>query len=160
MANTTVYPYGVGGSLPTSIGIINDLTTGGADKALSAAAGKSLSDQIGNVPSNKTLQGQINELDNITSQRVVLYTSAWGGSTVSYKTPQDGKIRRFTAMDPSGNLCIAIILMRSDTIRITNLTSNIVTQSYSSGVLTLTLPSNAYWECCLECLNSTHTVNI
>lgn len=42
MANTTVYPYGTEGSLPASIGIINDLTTGGADKALSAQMGKKL----------------------------------------------------------------------------------------------------------------------
>lgn len=40
MANQTVYPYGTGGTLPASIGIINDLTTGGADKALSAEQGK------------------------------------------------------------------------------------------------------------------------
>ena len=42
MANQTVYPYGTGGSLPSSIGIINDLHTGGADKALSAEMGKYL----------------------------------------------------------------------------------------------------------------------
>ena len=42
MANKTVYPYGTGGSLPSSIGIINDLKTGGADKALSAEQGKVL----------------------------------------------------------------------------------------------------------------------
>jgi len=40
MANSTVYPYGTGGSLPANIGIINDMTTGGADKALSAEQGK------------------------------------------------------------------------------------------------------------------------
>ena len=42
MANQTIYPYGTGGQLPSSIGIINDLTTGGADKALSAEMGKHL----------------------------------------------------------------------------------------------------------------------
>lgn len=42
MANQTIYPYGTGGQLPSSIGIINDLTTGGADKALSAEMGKQL----------------------------------------------------------------------------------------------------------------------
>ena len=42
MANKTVYPYGTGGSLPSNIGIINDLTTGGANKALSAEQGKIL----------------------------------------------------------------------------------------------------------------------
>jgi len=40
MVNKTVYPYGTGGNLPASIGIINDLVTGGADKALSAEQGK------------------------------------------------------------------------------------------------------------------------
>ena len=40
MANTTVYPYGTGGNLPASIGVINDRTTGGADKAWSAEQGK------------------------------------------------------------------------------------------------------------------------
>jgi len=40
MSNNTIYPYGTGGTLPSSIGIINDLKTGGADKALSAEQGK------------------------------------------------------------------------------------------------------------------------
>lgn len=44
MANTTVYPYGTGGSLPSSIGLVNDLETGGVDKALTAAQGKFLGD--------------------------------------------------------------------------------------------------------------------
>ena len=45
MANTTIYPFGTGGQLPSSIGIINDLTTGGADKALSAEMGKQLNNK-------------------------------------------------------------------------------------------------------------------
>lgn len=39
MANKTIYPYGTEGTLPSSVGIINDLKTGGADKALSAEQG-------------------------------------------------------------------------------------------------------------------------
>lgn len=46
MANKTVYPYGTGGSLPSSIGIINDLRTGGADKALAAEQGKVLNEKL------------------------------------------------------------------------------------------------------------------
>lgn len=42
MANKTVYPFGTGGQLPSSIGIVNDCTTGGADKALSAEMGVEL----------------------------------------------------------------------------------------------------------------------
>lgn len=46
MANKTVYPFGTGGQLPSSIGIINDITTGGANKALSAEMGKILGDVV------------------------------------------------------------------------------------------------------------------
>lgn len=46
MANQTVYPYGTGGELPSSIGIINDLTTGGVNKALSAEMGKTLNTNL------------------------------------------------------------------------------------------------------------------
>lgn len=45
MADTTIYPYGTNGQLPSSIGVINDLTTGGADKALSAEMGKELNEK-------------------------------------------------------------------------------------------------------------------
>lgn len=45
MANTTVYPFGEG-QMPSGIGIINDLTTGGANMALSAEQGKVLKEMI------------------------------------------------------------------------------------------------------------------
>lgn len=47
MANSTVYPYGTGGSLPSSIGLVNDLKTGGADKALAASQGPEIVNLIG-----------------------------------------------------------------------------------------------------------------
>lgn len=40
MANKTVYPYGTEGRLPSSIGLIDDLDTGGVDNALTAQQGK------------------------------------------------------------------------------------------------------------------------
>lgn len=46
MANKTVYPYGTDGQLPSSIGIINDLETGGSDKALAAEQGKVLGEYV------------------------------------------------------------------------------------------------------------------
>ena len=46
MANNTIYPYGQNGELPSSIGLVNDLTTGGADKALTAEQGKVLGQYI------------------------------------------------------------------------------------------------------------------
>lgn len=46
MANKTVYPFGTEGRLPSGIGIVDDLTTGGADKALSAEQGKVIGGKI------------------------------------------------------------------------------------------------------------------
>lgn len=46
MANKTIYPYGVGGQTPSGIDIVDDLTTGGRDKALSAEQGKELAQYV------------------------------------------------------------------------------------------------------------------
>ena len=55
MANTTVYPFGPDGQLPGNIGIVNDLVTGGADKALSAEMGKQLGEEMNTVEIVKEL---------------------------------------------------------------------------------------------------------
>lgn len=46
MANKTLYPFGVGGQTPSGIEIIDDLTTGGSNKALSAEQGKELAKYV------------------------------------------------------------------------------------------------------------------
>lgn len=46
MANNTIYPYGTEGQLPSGIGLVNDCVTGGADKALTAEAGKRFYDEV------------------------------------------------------------------------------------------------------------------
>ena len=56
MANTTVYPFGQDGTLPSNIGIVDDLTTGGSDKALSARQGKVLKGEVDDL---KTKVGSI-----------------------------------------------------------------------------------------------------
>lgn len=48
MANTTVYPFGTEGQLPGGVAIVDDLSTGGADKALSAEQGVVLKDLADN----------------------------------------------------------------------------------------------------------------
>lgn len=58
MANQTVYPYGTGGSLPSNIGIVNDFVTGGADKALSAEAGKDFYEEVFGTPEQIDLSGE------------------------------------------------------------------------------------------------------
>jgi len=61
MANITVYPFGTEGTLPGSVGIINDMVTGGADKALSAEVGKQLGDIIGEY---KILESSFSEFEH------------------------------------------------------------------------------------------------
>lgn len=46
MSSQTIYPYGQNGELPSSIGLVNDLVTGGADKALTAEQGKQIGDVL------------------------------------------------------------------------------------------------------------------
>lgn len=55
MAKSTVYPYGTDGQLPSSIGLVNDLTTGGVNKALTAEQGKVLGEKIGSLIENVDL---------------------------------------------------------------------------------------------------------
>lgn len=49
MASNTVYPYGTGGQMPSGIPLINDLITGGADKALAAEQGVVLNNKIADL---------------------------------------------------------------------------------------------------------------
>ena len=44
MSNKTVYPYGTEGQLPYNVGLVNDLVTGGANKALTAEQGRYIGD--------------------------------------------------------------------------------------------------------------------
>lgn len=48
MANSTIYPYGQNGELPSNIGLVNDLITGGVDKALTAEMGKIIGESLEN----------------------------------------------------------------------------------------------------------------
>lgn len=81
MANQTVYPYGTGGSLPASIGIINDLKTGGADKALSAEQGVVLNGKIERlVPID--FDGKAYHIGS----GVITGTGVWSGSNASHES--------------------------------------------------------------------------
>lgn len=72
MSNTTVYPFGTEGTLPASIGVINDTITGGADKALSAEQGVVLNNRLPGginayaVSIDTALNGTTNKWDSIS----------------------------------------------------------------------------------------------
>lgn len=92
MANQTVYPFGTEGTLPSSIGIINDLKTGGADKSLSAEMGK----DIGVVLYGEDELCDLSELTAITGiiQSGTFYNS---GGTCVLLTASAGKKYRIVA---------------------------------------------------------------
>ena len=84
MANQTVYPFGTGGRLPSSIGIINDCTTGGADKALSAEAGKNFYEEVFGFNGPVDLS-QLSELNGIiveNGQGLPVWSLGEGGTCV------------------------------------------------------------------------------
>lgn len=79
MANTTVYPYGTGGSLPSSIGIINDPFTGGADKAWSAEQGKIINERI-----TQTTEQDLSS-PTLSQAFIILSTGMWITTSANYK---------------------------------------------------------------------------
>lgn len=79
MANKTIYPYGIGGQTPSGIDIVNDLITGGHDKALSAEMGKELAgmiDDIGDGGSTLSIEGDTLVITDNTSPMLRLIPSA------------------------------------------------------------------------------------
>lgn len=84
MANQTVYPYGTDGSLPSSIGLINDLTTGGADKALTAQQGVVLREMIEGTDVLPSFNAEIPTAQRKQRNYALLDTGYWGTSASSH----------------------------------------------------------------------------
>lgn len=108
MANKTLYPFGTNGTLPSSVGIIDDLTTGGHDKALSAAAGKTLNERFKSL-SSVTLPSEL-------SSFIKLPDNTWtsGGTTKCVLIPVSaGDMYRITANDIY--LCYYAVLKNNTT---------------------------------------------
>ena len=103
MANKTVYPYGTNGQLPSSIGIINDLITGGADKALSAEMGK--------VLNGTTITTEAADFSKGESLSYIITSSTpyqWTQSGGSLLLPLSGKTK-VTCTASGGNCVIAFL---------------------------------------------------
>lgn len=79
MANKTVYPYGTGGQLPSSIGIINDPFTGGVDKAWSAEQGKTINEKV--------VEMDVQDLDSLELVKAAINASTdkWLYDNTAYK---------------------------------------------------------------------------
>lgn len=84
MANQTVYPYGTEGTLPSSIGIINDLTTGGADKALSAEQGKVIGGYLGEHLEDKFVSVSLPSASDFSLGANTATTNRWTNTTAKH----------------------------------------------------------------------------
>ena len=97
MANKTVYPFGVGGQLPSNIALVNDLSTGGADKALTAEQGKVIGDIFyGGL--------ELVDLNLLTVQSYSLLTTTWGQNGLHIAVPvTPGEKYKLTANECTGS---------------------------------------------------------
>jgi len=81
MTNKTVYPFGTDGTLPANIGLINDLYTGGANKALTAQMGKEIGEELYGTVGEKYDLSELTETTGI----IAIGTNKWnntGGTCV------------------------------------------------------------------------------
>ena len=127
MANQTIYPYGTGGSLPANIGIINDLKTGGANKALSAEQGKVLSEEIGGGTED-ILTAELTH-----NNLAIKSSSTWqAGTHVAIPvTPGEEIIVAAVSMTTDGGYCAFVTKLYDDT-------------QVSGGAVPL-IPSDSIW---------------
>lgn len=138
MANQTVYPYGTGGSLPSSIGIINDLVTGGADKALSAEQGKVLDEEISQLGLDMREiigEGYYEEKTDIDLNTFTVQNCSLGGSKKWYMYGAMG--RHIAIPVTSGQkMQLALLSIAGDTESDGNGFYGFVTSSYNSPYAT------------------------
>ena len=147
MSNKTVYPYGTGGGLPSSVGIINDLTTGGANKALSAQQGVVIGDALG----LSTILNPASVPGSISIDQSVLSNGTWSltdADTLGYIVPITPGIELTFTNNSEGNCIIAFLTSDSHTAQSsvdfsteTGFTSRIVVALGTSE--TYTVPSDA-----------------
>lgn len=138
MANQTVYPFGTGGSLPSSIGIINDLKTGGADKALSAQQGVVLREKIEGLIGEEqqySLTWQTGNIDASTDAIVPQYHNKY----VNYIALESTTI---TVTNPSGYY-INVFYYDSSKTRLGKVTIGNTTTTYTG-----TFPGASYIRLC------------
>lgn len=113
MANSTVYPFGPGGQLPSGISIVNDFTTGGADKAASAETVKVLYNTMNGLEREEEI-----ELD------------VTGAARYNYMIPSSGK----WSAGSSGEQCVLL--------NIVGVTKITVTMDGSNGSVALLKDAN------------------
>lgn len=138
MANQTVYPYGTGGSLPSSVGIVNDLTTGGANKALSAEMGKVLNTEFESVAADLSRE----EAFPVTWTTGSYYTSTGAtASSTSWERSQidveayEGRVFRLRVFSVANSPAYCLVVDASNGILVSiHLDGTVIEQSITIPV--------------------------
>ena len=132
MANKTVYPFGTDGQIPASIGVINDMKTGGANKALSAEQGKIIGGVISEDVTPKHLDGSL----------LVTAGSATGQTVVDGFGVSSGHLYRIVVQ--SDDIVLSAASMKIGLGSNGDIVSNIGTSQLRRGVvLTITATTTA-----------------
>lgn len=135
MANTTIYPFGTGGHLPSDIGVINDSYTGGVDKAYSAEQGKYLNSQLNDLTAV--------DLSAITEEEAFIATSngMWASGYENWKCkfiPAEGGTTFVIKASQSINAFIAVLQDTEHT--------NGTEPHYASGYALTRIASGSYYQ--------------
>ena len=169
MANKTVYPYGTGGSLPSSVGLINDLITGGVDKALTAEQGvvmKGITDDLDERKIDK-MQGAETavDLEFYSSIYIPYYINAtrnaWAGSsgTRSFFVPIKPKYTYRVTANATNQSRIAILTNMEHSGSPSYATGESMLHFINAGqTYTFTAPEDAHYLNCNYSLSNLSTV--
>ena len=135
MANTTVYPYGTEGTLPSGYPIINDKYTGGADKAGSAEMIKELNEDI-----NEFVVQDISTLTEVKAF-ITTNTGKWASNTNNYKC-------KFLAVNAGATYVVKANASRSSYIAVLKEDSHTdgTDPDYATGCSLVTITKGTYYE--------------
>ena len=135
MANTTVYPFGTRGTLPGSIGIVNDPFTGGADKAFSAEQGKKINEQL------NTYKPQ--DLSSRTAVKAFIATTTdtWSSNYENWKC-------KFLPVRPGFTYLVKANADRSSSVAVLKDDSHVNgnTPHYATGCTNVILAKGSYYQ--------------
>ena len=151
MADKTVYPFGTDGSIPAGVGIINDCTTGGADKALAAEQGVVLKGLVDNSVNKYRYEAiDLSLYYGLLGNYIYMTANEWASSnaTKSFFVPiSPGKTYRIVANVSNGSR-IAILKEKTNTTGTTPVYATgetAVRPLEANSELVFTAPSDAHY---------------
>lgn len=142
MANTNIYPFGQNEEVPTGYPIVNDLTTGGADKALSAQMGVELNKKFTQyVDFSISRYAQLNSYINVASPHAWIYIS---NHTCKLIPVSSGETYRITAGENGSRIAVLTTNSTSGNASFATGYDSLVVLN-ADEVIESTIPSNGHY---------------